>query len=56
MVARYKFVITNVKTEIIYREKNMDAITEKKGKPAIEVKFLAFVLGNEIYGIEILKA
>ncbi len=34
----------------------MDAIADKKETSAVEGKFLTFVLGDEIYGIEILKA
>ncbi len=34
----------------------MEAIAEKKETSAVEGKFLTFVLGEEIYGIEILKA
>ena len=34
----------------------MEAVAEKKERSAIEGKFLTFILGDEIYGIEILKA
>ena len=34
----------------------MEAVAEKKETSAVEGKFLTFVLGDEIYGIEILKA
>ena len=34
----------------------MESVVEKKGISDIEGKFLTFVLGEEIYGIEILKA
>ncbi len=34
----------------------MDAVAEKKERSAVEGKFLTFILGDEIYGIEILKA
>jgi purine-binding chemotaxis protein CheW len=34
----------------------MDAVEEKKERSAIEGKFLTFILSEEIYGIEILKA
>ena len=34
----------------------MDAVAERKEATDIEGKFLTFVLGEEIYGIEILKA
>lgn len=34
----------------------MDAVAEKKEISAIDGKFLTFVLGSEIYGIEILNA
>ena len=34
----------------------MDAVAEKKDTSAIDGKFLTFILGNEVYGIEILKA
>ena len=34
----------------------MEAVAEKKGTSTLEGKFLTFVLGNEVYGIEILKA
>ncbi len=34
----------------------MEAVAEKKGRLALDGKFLTFVLGDEIYGIEILKA
>ncbi len=34
----------------------MEAIAERKETSSIEGKFLTFVLGDEIYGIEILKA
>jgi purine-binding chemotaxis protein CheW len=34
----------------------MEAVVEKKETSDIEGKFLTFVLGEEIYGIEILKA
>jgi len=34
----------------------MDVVAEKKDTSAIDGKFLTFILGNEVYGIEILKA
>ena len=34
----------------------MEAVAEKTEKPTLEGKFLTFILGDEIYGIEILKA
>ncbi|MCP4254594.1 MAG: chemotaxis protein CheW [Candidatus Scalindua sp.] len=34
----------------------MEAVVENKGSSALDGKFLTFVLGDEIYGIEILKA
>ncbi len=34
----------------------MEAVTEKKERTSLDGKFLTFVLGDEIYGIEILKA
>ncbi len=34
----------------------MDAVVEKKEKSALEGKFLTFILGDEVYCIEILKA
>ena len=34
----------------------MDAVAEKKDTSAMDGKFLTFILGNEVYGIEILKA
>ncbi len=34
----------------------MEAVAEKKEKSSLEGKFLTFILGEEIYGIEILKA
>ncbi len=34
----------------------MDAVADIKEKSAVEGKFLTFILGEEIYGIEILKA
>ena len=34
----------------------MDAVAEKKDTSAMDGKFLTFILGKEIYGIEILKA
>ena len=34
----------------------MEAVADKKETSAVEGKFLTFILGDEIYGIEILKA
>jgi len=34
----------------------MDAVAEKKDTSAMDGKFLTFILGKEVYGIEILKA
>ena len=34
----------------------MEAVVEKTEKSTLEGKFLTFILGDEIYGIEILKA
>jgi len=34
----------------------MDIVADKKDTSAIDGKFLTFILGNEVYGIEILKA
>jgi len=34
----------------------MDVVAEKKDTSAIDGKFLTFILGKEVYGIEILKA
>ena len=34
----------------------MDVVAEKKDTSAIDGKFLTFILGDEVYGIEILKA
>ncbi len=34
----------------------MEVVAERKERSAIEGKFLTFILGDEIYGIEILKA
>ncbi|MBC8550929.1 MAG: purine-binding chemotaxis protein CheW [Candidatus Brocadiales bacterium] len=33
----------------------MEAVAEKKDKNALEGKFLTFILGDEVYGFEILK-